>query len=312
MEKTETTYELKIVFNTKAPVAAKQILMTWFRQEGVTSFVEGALDDVDQLQSANEDLSQRPVKEIESNSPLYIYSYDKDYLEGLKIKLLSQINPGILQCFVGSMTTKSWQLDWQKNFEPVVSERFVVLAPWHDRKNFQDKEHVIIEPGLAFGTGQHETTQLCLEAIEKLELPIRSVLDVGTGSGVLAIAAEKTFSCPVDAIDIDRDAVIASQKNANINNCSHINIWQDGVPFASKKSDVSTYDLILANILCPVLLEMLPHLFRLLTPGGKLVMSGVLSDEQEILLEKAVSVGLKFVAVEQRNAWIAAYFEKVD
>ena len=137
---------------------------------------------------------------------------------------------------------------WKDSFKPFATKKFYVYPPWEQNKEELGKIPLEVEPGMAFGTGQHATTQLCLAQIENLfeSKTIETVLDVGTGTGILAIAAIKLGAKKLVGTDIDADAVIAAKENAVRNECS-FEVFQDSVP-----ADTNSYDFVIANILCSI------------------------------------------------------------
>jgi len=173
---------------------------------------------------------------------------------------------------------EDWAHSWMEHFPPLaVGERLYVLPPWvHDIP--AGRIAIIIDPGLAFGTGQHATTQGCLILIERVvatRTPARA-LDVGTGSGILAIALAKLGVADIDAVDIDPEACRAAIVNCARNAVEdHVHIGNDG------NTARGSYDLITANLLSSVLIEMAPILAARLTASGELIASGILVHEAD-------------------------------
>ena len=157
---------------------------------------------------------------------------------------------------------------------------------------------------MAFGTGQHATTQLCLEALESLsgQNARGALLDVGTGSGILAIAAQKLGFAPIDACDIDPDAMLALKENCGLNQTSGITTWHGSLePTLADKQHC--YRVIVANILFPVLEELLPQLARLRHPQGVLLLSGILSEQKAAMRALCQQQGLHVLTEFDREDW---------
>lgn len=189
-----------------------------------------------------------------------------------------------------------WQERWKENWTAVeISPRLAICPAWIDYAAKAGQQVVILETTSAFGTGAHETTRMCLELLEDVS-PAGSVLDVGCGSGVLSIAAEKLGAKKVLGIDIDPLAVETAQQNATRNACCNCEFS------ATPLSEISgAFDVVVANILSSTLKILWPELQRLLTPGGKLILSGILAEEVEGFQRELALQG----TVHQRGEWIA-------
>jgi ribosomal protein L11 methyltransferase len=239
-------------------------------------------------------------------APIILCSFDKNYIADLECKL-NEAFASDLSVSHAEMKTESWQNGWKDQFQPIVTEHFRVLPTWETNLYDDNKIPVYIEPGMAFGTGQHASTQLCLRLLDRLveqryDFSKASTLDVGTGSGILAITVAKLGHKPISASDIDKDALIAARENARINSVS-LDIYEGSLP------PENTYDLILANILYKVLAPMLPDLSMALNPGGLLILSGLIEDQCEDMLTLARRQGLTLLAVERQEAWLALLFQ---
>ena len=163
-----------------------------------------------------------------------------------------------------------------------------------------------VEPGMAFGTGQHATTQLCLAKLEDIfeQFEPQSVLDVGTGTGILAIAIKKMGCTSLIATDIDADAVIAAKENA-ARNSVEFDVQQASVP-----ENVEPVSLVVANILFVVLRRIINELSSKVLKGGKLLLSGVLSEEADEMIRLAESQGLQFQSKSEQDGWVCLVFDK--
>ncbi|MCA1605214.1 MAG: 50S ribosomal protein L11 methyltransferase [Acidobacteria bacterium] len=175
---------------------------------------------------------------------------------------------------------EDWLAEWKKNWRPIVTGRFMIAPPWNSETASDGQILITIEPGMAFGTGTHETTRLCLQAIEK-HYEGGSFLDVGTGTGILAIAAAKVFpAARVEAFDIDDEAVSIASENARLNNVGEQIRFQTGTIDGSTQSA----DLVCANLTADVIVDLLPTL--LAVTCGRLVLSGILQSQVDILLDR--------------------------
>ena len=170
---------------------------------------------------------------------------------------------------------QDWLGEWKKGWQPVsIGKRFVVAPPWSIVPPALDRLVIQIEPGMAFGTGTHETTRLCLTAIENY-FEGGSFLDVGTGTGILAIAAARLYPrATVDAYDTDEEAIVIARENAELNDCSQIR-------FRAGTIDATTpsADCVVANLTADVILPLLPQLVGVYCK--RLILSGILATQEE-------------------------------
>ena len=194
-----------------------------------------------------------------------------------------------------------WANAWKAFYKPFrVGRRLVVTPPWEHPDLAPDDIPLVIDPGMAFGTGSHPTTQLCLVALEDYIKPGASVADIGTGSGILAIAAAKLGASPVAANDNDPLAVKIARENAVANGVS-VEVT-DALP-------IGRYDAVVANILADVIIGMSAELNALIAPGGTLVASGII-DTREADVQKALEdVGLAHVETRRQTEWVALVFQ---
>ncbi|MCA1758414.1 MAG: 50S ribosomal protein L11 methyltransferase [Bacteroidales bacterium] len=202
---------------------------------------------------------------------------------------------------------QNWNEVWEKNyFKPlVVGGECLVRAPFH--KDFpQCKYEIVIEPNMAFGTGNHETTSMMLEAILETDLQGKTVLDMGCGTGILGILASMKGAAEITSIDIDEWSVKGTYENAAFNNIKNLTV---------KKGDASLlgnekYDFIFANIHKNVLMNDLPVYSKSLKPNGKLFISGFYTEDIPDLKTKAEQAGLKETGFKAKNNWAVSVFEK--
>jgi ribosomal protein L11 methyltransferase len=175
---------------------------------------------------------------------------------------------------VETLADRAWEREWLKDFQPISFGGRLWVSPHGMQIEDEDPIVVWLDPGLAFGTGTHETTALCLEWLAGLDLTGKRVLDVGCGSGILSIAALKLGAASADGIDIDQQAITASRKNAADNDVSaQLRLSTDLADFNGE------YDLVIANILAGTLIEMAAELSKRTMHGGLLALSGILSGQ---------------------------------
>lgn len=214
---------------------------------------------------------------------------------------------------VGPMQVKTVaQEDWAnvwKAYYPVqrVGRRIVVVPAWRRHRRRGDEVVVRLDPGLAFGTGSHPTTRLCLEAAETLIRPGHSVLDVGTGSGILSIAAARLGASFVAAVDLDPLAVDAARRNVRLNRLSRIIAVREGsvAEAVAARGRKPVFDVVLANVTARVNAVLAPALMGVLAPHGRLVASGILEENLDIVREAFSSVGLLTLTLMREGDWVA-------
>lgn len=200
-----------------------------------------------------------------------------------------------------------WLEEWKKNWQPVESGRFIVAPTWSEIPGpSSDKIIIRIEPGMAFGTGTHETTRLCLEAIDKHYSLKKggSFLDVGTGTAVLAIAAAKMFpEAAIEACDNDAEAVAIARENAELNDAGTIKFYEGSIT-----EETRSFDFICANLTADVIIPLLPLLV------GKtreiLILSGILAEQRELVVNKLKELGQDKFTIDQMSEWISLTLSK--
>lgn len=198
---------------------------------------------------------------------------------------------------------ENWNATWESNFNPIqVGEQCVVRAPFHDKPKVD--YDIIIEPKMSFGTGHHETTHMMLAHILQHDFNGKSVLDMGSGTGVLAILAAMKGAKHIDAIDIDNWCYLNAQENVERNNCSHINVYEGTAELLVDQK----YDIIIANINRNILLEDIPAYVKCLNKGGIVFLSGFYVQDIPQITERCKEVGLKFEKNLEKNNWVAVKY----
>ena len=207
---------------------------------------------------------------------------------------------------------EDWAHAWKRHYKPLRIGRRVLLTPaWEEPEALPGDVVVRLEPGMAFGTGLHPTTRLCVAALEKWVRPGDSFLDIGTGSGVLSLAAAKLGATPVWSTDIDPLAIRAAKENALRNGITlapdGLHVEQGSVP----AGQAGRFKVIAANILAEVLVGLFESAYanvplaEPLAPGGHLILSGILEERSEMVLSAAARYGLKEVERIQEADWVA-------
>ncbi len=224
--------------------------------------------------------------------------------ELIRTELLDSLNiynlpsSSVREMSAEEVADRDWLEEWKRNWQPVVTGRFVIAPPWSELKQDPSQIVIRIEPGMAFGTGTHETTRLCLAAIEK-HYSGGSFLDVGPGTGILAIAGAKVSpGSHFEACDVDEEAVAIARENATLNGVA------DSIEFrvGSIDEDSASADFVCANLTADVIVPLIPTLIRL--SCGKLVLSGILETQLSSIREALHQQGVDEVEVMQDGEWV--------
>ena len=236
----------------------------------------------------------------EDGDQLKAYIPEADFSESL----LSEISiPGAIT--INTIVERNWNAEWESSFSPVLVENFVsIRADFHEPIE-EVKHEIIITTKMSFGTGHHATTWLMLHAMQDLDFSGKTVLDFGTGTGVLAILAEKMGAVNIFAIDNDNWSVDNALENTEKNQSNHIQIeLRDNLPSDER------YDVILANINKHILLTFCTDICKALNPGGKLLLSGILKEDKKDIVEAYGERLGEPKNLEEKNNWLMIAFNK--
>ena len=216
-----------------------------------------------------------------------------------------------LQIEISKKQNKDWLDEYKKGVAPVAVGKFYVRPSWCERSQDSALIDLLIDPALAFGSGHHESTNMCLALLSELARDGMSALDVGCGSGILSIAMKK-LGAKVSACDTDEQAVSATQQNAEKNGVQIDQIWLGSVSSLSEQGSSAAaqpqFDLVVANIIADVILILSADLKKALKPGGKLVLSGILEKYKD-RIEQAFS-DLSFICMKKENEWFSFVYER--
>jgi len=226
----------------------------------------------------------------------------KDSINNL---ILYNIDIGLNEITISEVNEEDWANAWKKYYHPVkISEKFTIVPTWEDYKPYSSDELIIeLDPGMAFGTGTHPTTVMSIQALERTVKKGDTVIDVGTGSGVLSIAAGMLGAGKVTALDLDEVAVKSARLNAKINKVSDIvtvaqNNLLDGV-------EENSADIVVANILAEVILRFTNDAARVVKPGGFFIGSGIIQPKKELVKEALIKAGFDIEETIAMEDWIA-------
>jgi len=205
-----------------------------------------------------------------------------------------------------NIADQNWNAEWEKNFELInVENQCVIRAPFHDKIAGVEYD-IVIDPKMSFGTGHHETTYLMIKRLLDLSLEGKYVMDMGCGTGVLAILAQLKKAQYVEAIDIDEWAYNNTLENIRNNNCKEIAVEMGGV----EKISETIFDVFIANINRNILLNDMSNYVNVLKGGGSLLLSGFFSSDKEMLLEAASELKMELAYSESENDWTMLHLIK--
>lgn len=244
---------------------------------------------------------------VEEDGNLLAYVEKDSFDEKAIFKLDTFLNEDVVISYQWKeVEQENWNAAWESNFNPVyVDNEICVRATFHDSEP-KYKYEIIIDPKMSFGTGHHQTTHLVLSSMRNMDFEGKSVLDMGSGTGVLAIYAAMRGATDVTAIDIDEWCSINAKENAERNNVPEIKIFQGG----KEKIPGMKVDVILANINRNILLDQMEEYAKALNPMGTLQISGFYTEDVAVLSEEAAKFGLKYEEQKEKDNWTTVRFTK--
>lgn len=230
--------------------------------------------------------------------------------EAINNLVLFNIDIGLNRVSIMEVNEEEWATAWKKYYHPVkISEKFTIVPTWEDYTPVHSDELIIeLDPGMAFGTGTHPTTVLCIQSLERIVKKGDAVIDVGTGSGVLSIAAAMLKAKSVLALDLDEVAVNSAKINLKLNKVQNVasvkqnNLLND----INEKADV-----IVANILAEIIVRFTDDVYCLLNKDGYFIASGIISQKKEEVKDAIIASGLEIVETVQMEDWVSITAKKI-
>ena len=292
-------FELKISINPDIEDIVSDICFSNFACEGVV-LAEEDWKDLEMTATTRGTLKVF-LTELDCN-PVEILKTEREIL---KSRGFTDKELGSWEITLDEKENQDWSKKWKEKWTVThVTERIAVVPSWLEYQPKENEITITLDPGCAFGTGTHQTTQLCMKAIEKYLTKGNTMADIGTGSGILAICAKKFGAEEVYGCDNDETVIDVCIENAEINGIKDIK-------FELKTADKLTtkYDFVCANILHNVLAEIMGDLKNIMKPNAKMILSGILDEKKPVVLDAIDKHGLKIIETLYQDQWVAFVVE---
>ena len=283
---------------------SEEIIIWKLNELGIFSFSFEYLIKTDNKKEVNIWL---PIEEWDESS--------KSDFEQIISKLLN-INDSKNQFFDWSIIKEEdWLTSWKKYWGPeLIGNHFLILTCCINlNEKFIDKQIIKIDPGAAFGTGSHPSTYLCLEKMENMVFAEKKVLDIGSGSGILTIAARLLGAKEVCAVDHDYLAINSTKSNFKLNfgDLKNLNTYLGSFNEVIFENQLKKFDYVLCNILAEVIKEMIPNIYKCLRKNGEVIFSGILNSQKDEIIKKIIQNNLKLLDVSTKKDWACISAQKV-
>lgn len=245
---------------------------------------------------------------IDTSDGIQAYVLSSDFNDNLLKQLMEHYaNKTAISYSLKKIEKQNWNKEWESNFSPIsVVDKVYIRATFHEPADDSYAHEIIITPKMSFGTGHHETTSQVLELQLEIDHSNKSVLDVGTGTGILAILASKLGAKHITAFDIDEWSVENTKENIGLNNTPNIKVEKGTI----ETQNSVQYDIVLANINRNILLKEIPIYEKFMREKAFLILSGFYTTDAEDIESKAISCGLKIIKKISKNNWAAVVLSK--
>ena len=211
---------------------------------------------------------------------------------------------------------EDWLTSWKKYWAPeLVGNHLLILPCWmNPNEKFKDKKIIKIDPGAAFGTGSHPSTSLCLEKMENISFSDKKILDIGSGSGILSVAARLLGAKEVYAVDNDYLAINSTKSNFQLNfgDLNNLSTYLGSFNEVILKNQLKQFDLVLCNILAEVIKGMIPNIYKCLRNNGEVIFSGILNSQKDEIIKILIQNDLKLLDVSTRKDWACISAQKAS
>ena len=292
-------FELKISINPEMEEIVSDICFSNFACEGVV-LAEEDWKDLEMTATTRGTLKVF-LTQLDSN-PVEVLKTEREIL---KSRGFTDEELGSWEIQLDEKENQDWSKKWKEKWTVThVTDKIAVVPSWLEYEPKENEIIITLDPGCAFGTGTHQTTQLCMKAIEKYLKKGDSMADIGTGSGILAICAKKFGASTVYGCDNDETVIDVCIENAEINGVNDIKFELNTADKLTEK-----YDFVCANILHNVLAEIMGDLKNIMKPNAKMVLSGILDEKKPVVLEAIEREGLKIIDTIHQDQWVAFVVE---
>lgn len=233
-----------------------------------------------------------------------------EFIKGELLEYIEKLDRDVHIISEEILDNMDWANEWKKYFKVLkLGESIVIKPSWEEYEKNEGEIVIDIDPGMAFGTGTHASTAMCLKILEKQNVSGLDVLDIGSGSGILSIAAAKLRAKSVTAIDIDPVCVETTIENAELNNCADLII--------AKEADLTKgldgkFDYVLINIIAEVIVHLLDYLHVNLKKGSKLILSGIIEENTDIVIDKLKERGYMVLELNRDSGWTSILAEYIN
>ncbi|MDC3175697.1 50S ribosomal protein L11 methyltransferase [Prochlorococcus sp. AH-716-D13] len=257
-----------------------------------------------------------------NNKKVKIWLPNLNWSESLRIKLVRNIKEVLdknnyqTNCFEWNLIEQEdWISSWKKYWGPeLVGDNLLVLPCWLELpEEYKNKKVIKIDPGAAFGTGSHPTTSLCLEELEKISLSSKKILDIGSGSGILSIAARSFGASKIYSIDNDYLAINSTESNFRLNfgNLDNLKTYLGAFDGLVSKYTLKNFDFILCNILAEVIKGIIPDIRNCLKIDGEVILSGILNSQKDEIIKLLNASNLRINDVSSKKDWVCITAQKI-
>lgn len=233
----------------------------------------------------------------ESETALKAYAEEEKFNENELKQIIEQMNLSYSKSIIKK---ENWNAVWESNFEPVLVDDFVGIRAGFHAPLTGIQHEIVITPKMSFGTGHHATTFSVMQLMREIDFQDKTVFDFGTGTGILAILAEKLGATAILAVDYDDWCVENASENTLINRCQYIDIQKNDTAFVDKP-----YEIVIANINKNIILDNLQLLAKSVIPGGEIILSGLLLEDENDIITACKPLGWQHIKTIQKGAWIA-------
>lgn len=299
-------FEVSVKINPNAIELVTEVFFERFECEGVVQ-AEEKYKDLELIETTN-NIAKGYIRYEEADFKLSeiqkIFSHAK---EELKEEGFTDEELGEWTVTAQKVINQDWSQKWKEHWKPTRASEHVVICPsWEECSHKKDEVLITLDPGSAFGTGTHATTQLCIQAIEKYLKKGDEMADIGTGSGILAITAIKFGATHAVAIDNDPLVIDVAQDNAQVNGV------YNKIDFSHATADMLSeqFDFVCANILHNVLAEIMGDLKNIMKPKAHMVLSGILDEKKPVVLEAIEKHSLNVTEILHQDQWVAIVVQK--